>query len=367
MGTVIKLFEPIAAENNGKFSVPVDFIRVIAMFLVVFLHVTNAFYYQSTQPMSDPAWWTFTVYKSIALPSVPLFVMLTGALLLQPSKVNEPIGVFLKKRLSRLGVAFAFWSIIYLAWGFYVTKTPLDLYSVLQGLGVGLISGPYYQFWYLYLIAGLYLITPILRAVVAFDSQKLINYLMALWFIGVGLVPLVQLFTGFELAGDVFVLGGFVGYYILGLYMQKVQLRREFIYGFFILGLALTLASTWLMTFPLASFNEPYFFFDYTAAGLVIMSFALYAALGKFHSDWPGSNHPKIGKVVKAISNNTLPIFLFHVIILEALRMGFLGFTLDLTVLPLVEIPLAAIAIFFITLVLVLAMKRVPILKKLIG
>ncbi len=336
--------------------------------MVIFLHVANAFYYQSYQgPFNAPSWWTFTVFKSLALPSVPLFVMLTGALLLQPSKVNEPIKVFLKKRVNRIGLAFIFWSAVYLAWGFYVTQTPINLTSVLQGIGIGLLTGPYYHFWYLYLIAGLYLITPILRAVIAFKSAKLLNYIIVLWFVGIGLIPLLPLITGFELQGEVFILGGYTGYFLLGFYLQKWRLRRPYMYGFLALGFALTLASTWVMTFPLEPLQQFYKFFDYLAVNVVIMSFALYGFLSRFPADWPGSKYPYTKKIIHTISCNSLPIYLFHVMILEALRMGFLGFTMDLTIIPIVEIPLAAAGILFVTLGLVLLMKKVPVLKKLIG
>ena len=76
-----------------------DLIRTIAIVLVILLHA-------SIEPV--PAivtgydsnvvvqWWSVNIYDSLARPCVPLFVMLSGALLLQPSKVDEPLKVFLK-------------------------------------------------------------------------------------------------------------------------------------------------------------------------------------------------------------------------------------------------------------------------------
>jgi len=56
------------------------------------------------------------IYNSLSKPSVPLFVMLTGALLLMPEKVGEPLSVFFKKRLNRIGLPFLFWGVVYFAW-----------------------------------------------------------------------------------------------------------------------------------------------------------------------------------------------------------------------------------------------------------
>jgi Uncharacterized protein conserved in bacteria len=364
----IKLFEPITQENSGKFVGPVDLVRVVAIFLVVFLHVTNTFYDQIyLGTVSTTAWWTFVAYKSLSLVCVPLFVILTGALLLQPSKIHEPIKVFLKKRLNRLGLAFLFWTFVYLAWGFFISKMPLTLYNVLQGTVISLTTGAYYHFWYIYLIAGLYIITPLLRAAIAYRDEKLVRYLILIWFIGICIVPLLPLFTDYSVNGEIFIMGGYTGYFLIGAYLQRAQLRKRYMYSFLIVGLIFTLICTWIMTYPLEPLNNVYYFFDYLAVNVVVMSIGAYALLLTFPSNWPGDKHPYASKLVKAISNNTLPIFLGHVIVLETLSRGLLGFTMDLSVFPIIEVPVASVAILLITLGLVLLMKKVPVLRKLIG
>ena len=345
-------------------------IRTVGIILVVMLHATNEYYQAFELPTLEatPYWWTATVFKFLALSAVPIFIMLSGALLLQPSKTNEPIKVFLKKRANRIGWAFAFWSAIYLAWGFFISGTPVTLDNVVQGIVKGLFTGPWYHFWFLYLIAGLYLITPILRVIVANRNQNLIMYLIILWFIGVSIVPLLQLFTGYSLNGGLFVLGGTIGYFMLGAYLQKARVRSSVLYALFILGLVWTVATTWLMRFVFPSAGADYFFFDYLSANIVIASVALFTILSRFKADWPEGNHPHLNRVVRAISVNTLPIYLFHVIILMSLQRGFFGVTLSLTVInPIIGVPLITAATFFITLALVLLMKKVPVLKKLIG
>jgi surface polysaccharide O-acyltransferase-like enzyme len=114
--------------------------------------------------------------------------------------------------------------------------------------------------------------------------------------------------------------------------------------------------------------GESNYFFGYLTISTIASSVALYMILLKFRPDWPGPSHPKLGRFVQAVSKNTLPIFLFHVIILESFQRGFFGFTLSFTTLnPIVEIPLLATLTFLITFGLVLLMKQVPVLKKLIG
>lgn len=360
--------EKASWESTGKINLPDDLIRTLAIFLVVLLHSSNEIL-QASSYVPIAYWWAAVGYKSIALVCVPLFVMLSGALLLQPAKLNEPIRVFLKKRLSRLGLAFVFWSAIYLAWGFFLTKTPVTSANIGNGILYDLLSGAYYQFWFIYLIVGLYLITPILRVIIAYGSDKILRYLLVLWFVGVTVVPLLQLASGIQINSDVFVIGGWVGYFILGTYLQRVKVRTSILICVLIAGFATTIFGVWLMYYPLISMGQGNFFFDYLTANVIIGSAALFMILIRFRADWPGSDHPIIGKVVQAISRNTLPIFLFHVIILETLERGlFFGFKLSYTTLnPIIEIPLIATLTLFITLGLVLLMRKVPVLKKLIG
>jgi surface polysaccharide O-acyltransferase-like enzyme len=235
-----------------------------------------------------------------------------------------------------------------------------------------LFTGAWYHFWFIYLIVGLYLITPILRVVIAYGSRRIVRYLILLWFVGVAVLPLIQLASGYALDPSVFILGGFVGYFVLGMYLQNVKLRSAVLYGLLIAGFASTVMGMWLMNYPLSdplnAQQTNNFFIGYLSVNIIVGSAALFLILLKARPDWPGSNHAVANRFVKAISKNTLPIFLFHIIILESFERGLFGFTLDFTTLnPIVETPLLATLTFFISLGLVLLMRKVPVLKKLIG
>ncbi len=353
------------SDSSERSFVPDNLIRTLAITLVILLHAANTPLKASFVP--DAYWWTAVVYKSIALPCVPLFVMLSGALLLKRSKLNEPIRVFLKKRLNRLGLAIVFWGAIYLVWSFFITQSPVTLLNVVDGIFYSLFSGAYYHFWFIYLIIGLYLATPILRSVIA-GKRKVVRYLIILWFIGVAIIPLVEMTAGHTLNPITFVLSGWLGYFVLGSYLKRVKLRSAILYGILIISFVWTIFGNWLMNYPLECMQCNNYFFDYLSANIIVGSFALFLILLKFHRDWPGKKHTTLNRIVKAISANTLPIFLGHIIILESFERGFFGFTLSYETLhPIIEIPLITALTLFITLGLVLLMKKVPILRELIG
>jgi len=345
-------------------------IRTCGILMVLLLHAANEYY---TTIMQSPLesglyWWTSTVYKSFTLPCVPLFVMLSGALLLQPSKLNESIRVFFKKRFNRIGYAAIFWSAVYLLWAFFVSQTPVTPDNVVNGTLYSIFSGSYYHFWFLYLIIGLYLLTPIFRAIVSCDQQKILKYLITLWFIGVAVVPVVQLVLGYSLNDNLFVMGGTIGYFILGVHLQRVRVRPTILYALFFSSIAFTVLCTWLMHFQFYSIGRDYFFFDYLAVNVIVASVTLFMILIRFPSDWPNGSHPLFRRLIHVISQNTLPIYLFHVIIMETLQRGYLGFKLSITIMnPIIGIPIVTGATLLITLALVLLMKKVPVLRTIIG
>ena len=77
-----------------------DVVRLIAMFTVVCCHCTDPFnFYPGDSPIiGDIKFWG-AAYGAFLRPCVPLFVMITGALLLP---VREETSIFYKKRILRV-------------------------------------------------------------------------------------------------------------------------------------------------------------------------------------------------------------------------------------------------------------------------
>lgn len=315
-------------------------------------------------------WSSTSFYLSIVPLGVPLFLMLSGSLLLQSSKADEPIKVFLKKRFARIGIAFVFWSAIYFVWSYYVDGVTLTARSITRSL---LQGGPYYHFWYIYLIMGLYLITPILRAVVNYPDRKLTRYLIILWFVGASVPPLLQLITGLAVDNTLLLLGGYIGYFVLGTYLIGVEVKTKTLRVLFVTCVILTFVGLFMMNFPFHSSGNYYFFDGYMSMTVILGSVAAFLLLSKVRSDWPGNSKPWFNRLVHAISENTLPIFFLHPIVLDLINRAAIGFQISFfnapppIYIPLAAVPIAAVSTLFICLGLIVALKKVPVLKKLIG
>ena len=88
-------------------------LRIIAMYMVVIVHTSSPLIMQYGK-VAGSYWFWGDFYNAISRFGVPVFVMITGALLL--NRDQEPVP-FLKKRLGRIIVPFLFWSLIYVAFG----------------------------------------------------------------------------------------------------------------------------------------------------------------------------------------------------------------------------------------------------------
>ena len=139
-----------------------NLVRFIACMLVVLHHVIAYFEIQKGV--------NFSFLKIFSNTCVPLFVLLSGALLLSKS---ENYLTFFKKRFKNVFIPFVFWILFYtllrIITGFLNDSININL--LLKNL-VGIEGHPYYHLWYIYLIIFLYLITPLLKKIVNIFPEK---------------------------------------------------------------------------------------------------------------------------------------------------------------------------------------------------
>jgi surface polysaccharide O-acyltransferase-like enzyme len=351
--------------KNGGISLPADLIRSLAIVLVLVLHA--AYDPQFVQQMNQAEvwrWWAVNIYQTVSRTGIPLFVMLSGALLL-PEPDTEPLRVFFRKRWNRIGLPFLFWGAAYFAWRFFVNHEKLSSASIIQGI----LSGPYFHFWYLYMIVGLYLFTPILRIVVSHADRKILKYFVLVWFLGPLIVPLPGLFGAYHLDSNVLTIPWWIGYFMLGAYLLTVRVRRSILLIFLLLGFTSTAVGTYMIAATVGG-SLTYFFQGYFSPTTILAAVMLFLLLNtiKAPSNQMESSHSKVSWLLSKISQNTLPIYLFHVMILESLQRGYFGVTFSGNTLnSIIEVPLLAVVTLFICLGVIIILKKIPVLKRAIG
>lgn len=308
-------------------------------------------------------WFTVDTYGALANLAVPLFVMLSGLLLLDATKADEPMKVFYKKRFVRIGIPMIFWTIVYFWWYTYVSGQPLTINGVLQGL----LSGSYYHLWFLYLLIGLYLATPFLRILVKHLDRNKFKYLLILWFVGNITVPLINEFAPFGFNPVMFVFTGWVGYYLLGTYLLKTKVPTWLAVTGVVVGLLTTIIGTWWIT-ATVGLNRTGYFQEPLNTTLILASISLFALLIAIPKSRIENDHTKISGLLHWISQNTLPIYLFHIMVMQTIEAGYLGFQLNAsTMSPIIEIPLLTAITFAVTALIIYPLKKIPIVNRLIG
>jgi surface polysaccharide O-acyltransferase-like enzyme len=364
--------QKIHAKQCSGSPIQVDLIRTAAVLGVLLLHAANDLTSQTMSSLEIWRWCVVDVYQSIGRMGVPLFVMLTGALLLAPSKQNEELGTFFKKRFSRIGLPFIFWGVIYFIWDFYVENQPATQSFIIDGI----LTGPYFTFWYLYMLVGLYLVTPLLRVLVANASDKMLKYGFAVWFIGTALVPFIPFISStvlgatYYLDANVFVIPQYIGYFVLGAYLVNVKvINRKLLAGLTALGITLTAVGTYIIAMTVGG-GTTYFFQEYISPTMILSAVPLFLLLNS-HKSKPveiGVKPSWSRRIMHMISENTLPIFLFHMIVIYTLQQGILGVTLNGDVVnSIIGVPLMVLVTLAICLAVLVPLKKVPVLKKLIG
>ncbi len=342
----------------------IDLIRTLAIVMVVLVH-SSGFPYRIQGEITSTVvldWFTADVSAAIGFLGVPLFVMLSGAMLLEPAKADEPLGVYFRKRFDRIAFPMMFWTVVYFAWDYFIHGKPLTLYSVSQGLS----SGSYGHLWFLYLLLGLYLLTPVLRVLIKHIDRKRFTFLLSVWFVGTISTPAIHTFTSLSYNPLTFLFLDWLGYFLLGIFLLYTKVRSWILYAALTLGLLGAILGEWFLT---AMYGEQYagFFHGYLSFNMIIASAALFMILLAIPKEKIESRYPIVNRVIHWIGQNTLPIYLVHVIVLETLQFGLLGFTLIDKNNLIVEIPLATFVAFSLSVAIIYPLKKIPYVKKLIG
>jgi surface polysaccharide O-acyltransferase-like enzyme len=186
--------------------------------------------------------------------------------------------------------------------------------------------------------------------------------------LGTAVVPLLILVSGFSIELKLFAVTGWIGYYVLGYYVLSSRARSSILYALYFLGFLGTVAGTYAATAVVGG-HTGLFFLDYlSSAPVVLASASLFLLLLKVSPKKLETRFPHGSRVLHFVGCSTLAIYLLHVMVLESLQKGFFGFQISVNTLnPIVEVPLITAVTFLISVSIVFALKRIPLLRRIIG
>lgn len=283
-----------------------DVIRVVACLMVIAMHA----------PVSGEGATThgpFLVLTSyLTAPCVPLFFMVSGALLL-PCREGITARAYLAKRIGKIAGPTVCFSLLYIALnisqmeigGKTIVLSLLSIPFSAQGHGI---------LWFMYTLMGLYLLVPILSPWIRRASKREIELYLVLWFVTL-LYPyiglLLQCNTGNT--GVLYYFSGYVGYFLLGHYLSRNMLPLK------------VLLSVSLFVLPLPLFNKLlgweldfYTVFWYLSAPVAILTASWFCCIKRFFST-VGVRLSSLTKALTVVSNLSFGIYLVHIFVMRTL------------------------------------------------
>lgn len=332
-----------------------DILRFLALLCVISLHVNSSVWSEMEVLTSD--WLAATLLRFTW--AVPVFVMISGRFLLDPERT-----VNYGKYVGKIASAFAFWSLAYQI--YYLTQRwPL---ADGKGFFAGLLTGAYHM-WYLWMLLGLYAVTPLLRKIA--PDRKLTGYFLLLH---TGVQSLAYFVRELPLVGNTtgavldklqlhFVMG-YTGYYLLGFHLHRWEptKKQEFaLYGAGLLSAALSTGGNLLIAAKTGVNSE--FFTSYQAPTMMLQAAAVYTLFAKGLSNvrWK----PGTGKLFAAAADYGFGMYLAHALVNE-LAVALVGKP-RLAEHPLLLIPAVTVLVAAGSFALTAVLKKLPLLSKFVG
>ena len=350
-------------EKDRNFSL--DVIRALAILMVLLIHL---FYpvYNNPNFVGLPAWWGAHIINSISRVCIPLFIILSGYLLLCK---DEGISDALKRIFWRIFVPLMIWTYIYLAWESAFRNTQFTQDQILEGL----FSGGMFHLYYLVITLSLYLMLPIYRQTVKVLDQKSWKYLLFLLLGG----SLVSTYINFKYlqnyasANSFTISFYYLGYFFLGGFIKKVSVTQNYmklLLGSFLIFSLLTIIFHYQNMLDLSlgerglwrdiSYFENYTSFNVMGAGISL--FLLLLSLDYTHLN------QYLKRLISFVSSLSYPMYLSHLLII-----GFVDRILNMEkLLPgsLFEyLTIRAVSAITLTIIVSYGLVNIPLIRKSVG
>jgi len=348
--------EPKPRQDNTNRPDPrsarFDVLRVGACLAVVLLHL-SATIVMDREFIWSAGWYVSVMADAATRWCVVGFIMLSGALLLAPEKHARP-NEFRTKRLNRLLPALIVWSAIYFAWRAFFWKQPLTPGLIAHDL---LAGRPYIHLYFLFLIAGLYLITPLLAAIVSRLSPAELRQAIVI----IGLLAMAANLFDFLASSAFTMFVPYLAYYLAGWYCVHVMDSRPRRYGLIIGGTIAVMTVTSIYLVSARGLDDRWSFYpfeDFSPTGIAL-------AIAVFTFILRGPISPLIETLAQRLAPWTLGVYLAHPLVVELLRHVY-HTRLPIMFQPHYYIPLTFLATCVLTFGLIALLQHIPGLRRIV-
>ncbi|AMP36149.1 acyltransferase [Ralstonia solanacearum] len=332
-----------------------DAARVISIFAVVFLHISASVVTEAD--FGSSTWWHGNVYDSLVRWCVPVFVMVSGALLLDERRVEDTIS-FYKRRVGRILLPLIFWTIAFIFWNAIKARFSGAEFGLTHAVKSVASGKPHYHMWFLFMIVGLYLFTPLIRTLVRHSKRGELWFFVAVMFFFSALDELSGVFSDDDSEIFLFWFLPYVPYFICGHLIATSKKDGGILVSLmvFVVSVLLTAAGCYFLA-DLKGLDKGIYFYGNLSVSVIPMSIALMWLLRSLSFSEP------VAARLGMMSALTLGIYLVHPVFLESIR--FFYFKAK-DYYPLLSVPALSVLIFGGSLMFAFVLRKMPYLKRVI-
>ena len=316
--------------NVKQHSVSIDLIRVIAILGALFIHLTYPIYARQDF-FGGTTWWLATLISAFSRISIPLFIILSGYLLLPK---NESWATTQGRLIHRLLIPFVFWFGFYLLWErifFHRTNSLFEILTLLYQSNT-------YHLYFLLILIGLYFLLPILRLIFVHIENHYIKVLLGVGFVAGVLMYFVpyglirdqaqfNIFTAWVPYLGYFLFGGFLAtkkphppkwlsLIVLASFLATIGLSA------YAVGFRET-ATAWLWRSHGVAFVD-----EYLSPQIIIFAVSFFWLLISLPTNHKLLNNLHVTKLLRQLAKASFGAYLIHVLLLNVLDYRF-GLALD--------------------------------------
>lgn len=280
-----------------------DIIRIMACVMIIAMHAPI--------PETGLDSYVLSTDSLMTAPGIGLFIMVSGALLLP---VKMPTKDFLCRRLGKIVGPTLLWSL------FYMIVWLLKNNNNLSNLFRSILSLPFcHQYngvlWFMYMLAGLYLLAPVLSAWLGQATQREVLFYLCLWGITLS-YPLIRSYIGVNEShtGILYYFGGYVGYFLLGYYLNNYVERLSLWKCILLIVFPLSIAATLKLSHVSIVFYD---LFWYLSIFIVMMAVAWFMLVKKLDQRY--NKESIFHRCIVLISNCCFGIYLLHIFVMRSI------------------------------------------------
>ncbi len=345
-----------------------DLLRILSVFAVIVIHVANGG--ELASDIGSLNWHICNLYNTSVRWAVPVFVMLSGMFLLNPDK-DVCIRKVYGKYVLRILLAIAVWGLFYrctdIAFSRYIRHKEISRNAAIVEILEIPFGTAWFHLWYLYMIIGLYVMTPIYRVFTRYASKKEALYLLAVFALSGICLPFLKkilVMVHPRLALNLYVTEtvNYTGYFFAGYYFSKLSLtkrQRKLLYAAGIVAFAVTAVGTAVVSSREGTISE--LLYENLSPTTMIESVMVFVLARQI---WSERNfNERTARIITKLSSCAFGIYLIHIFVMRLCDMAGLTATF---ISPLFAVPLLSAVTFCASLAIILMLRRIPVCRKIL-